>query len=266
MAKKWLPVTASQPGVLDVPVEVAEALQGPFIAGLERQMRGRTVPVERATGGIYHPDPVTNDGAYPRDPQPFDEAVAMVMDEQGAGAAGAYISSLPVDLVALQSDNLTRLGLDLRVMTGRRLEKFHAAWAFYGGPQSGSSLHFDITENVVLMLQGEKVVRLHAARSTNRVRRYGIRTRLPNYAAGSPTLQAAGVPESEVRECTIAAGQALIIPPGWWHEVVNMTPAISITLLWRPQWWAHLVCPNCRHVLLSSLITGPYLKQEQRKQ
>lgn len=89
-------------------------------------------------------------------------------------------------------------------------------------------LHHDTSNILFCQIHGQK--RLHLCAPWERELLSGARDmysdRDPAAPAGTPGAMPASV---RVYEVTLSAGEALFLPVGWWHQVLALTPSISLS-------------------------------------
>lgn len=108
--------------------------------------------------------------------------------------------------------------------------------AWLGPARTVTPLHTDPHHNLLCQVLGAKLVLLFAPDQAARLYPFeaGLTTnssqvdaRAPD-AARFPTYAAA-----KGLRCRLDAGQALYIPPGWWHYVESLSPSASVSFWWR---------------------------------
>lgn len=99
----------------------------------------------------------------------------------------------------------------------------YAAWA----SQKGLALHYDYTDNLVLQLEGRKYWKIYRPTRTavrgpeSTAYKEGIQAAARGEAGGTPD-ELQRVRDGLFWEGELAAGDALYVPPGWFHEVTPM--------------------------------------------
>jgi hypothetical protein len=87
-----------------------------------------------------------------------------------------------------------------------------------------SSLHYDSYQNILLLLSGQKDVKLYSPAMTQFLSPAPASSDFPNYSAKAGS-QLAAVPGISV---AMIAGDALFIPEGWWHQVESSSCALAV--------------------------------------
>lgn len=246
-------VTGHKPRIIVIPPPVAASFGRLTLDWLRRNMGKREVQLEKTDVPIYHPAPWIDAGRYPRSRTTLAEALDLVAVPRREGEPWTYLSSVSID------PDLLSASLGWPPLKGWCSGTYYDARFFIGAEGTGSSLHFDITKNILLVLSGSKEVRMYPSTGRPRIAPYPSGTRLPNYAARADALDAVEAAGAKVTTFTVGPGQALYIPSGWWHEVINHGTTLGLALFWKPDLTSYLRCPNCRHVLISTLRTGRYL-------
>jgi hypothetical protein len=189
----------------------------------------RDVPVEYSLRGITRLDPRISGARHMRKLMTFAQALSAIETTPMRGVT-YYISMLEIArwLPELQADISIPLGLDDDA-------EYLGAYLFAGGNGTGSTLHYDPTDNYLFVAQGKKEVWL-----------------LPPGRLGellvTPLWQPhCGVSRIEHREveaylrargdalrCVIGAGDMLYLPQNWWHFVRNdgLTLGVSLSFKW----------------------------------
>jgi lysine-specific demethylase 8 len=103
-----------------------------------------------------------------------------------------------------------------------------------GPADTASCLHYDNPHNILSQVIGFKYVRLYEPALAPRLYpRPGAmcNTSAVNVAAPDASAHPAflGAP---FLECVIGPGDALYIPPGWWHYIVALSPSWSVSCWW----------------------------------
>jgi lysine-specific demethylase 8 len=107
------------------------------------------------------------------------------------------------------------------------------AQAWRGPAGTVSPLHFDAPHNVLAQAVGVKRVILFAPSAAPRLS--PLAGAMRNSAAADPEREggAGGVPaDVEALECVLVPGDALYIPPRWWHQVRALTTSFSVSWWW----------------------------------
>ena len=104
-----------------------------------------------------------------------------------------------------------------------------------------TSLHYDPHHNLLCVVSGEKRVCLWPPTCTEQLRPFSAFGESANHSqltdlTDSPALQAATAQARQLQayvDVTLAAGDALFIPAGWWHLVTSAAQSAAINY-----WWA----------------------------
>ncbi|MES2947731.1 MAG: cupin-like domain-containing protein [Pseudomonadota bacterium] len=110
-----------------------------------------------------------------------------------------------------------------------------SAWI---GPQGAhTGLHYDVLDNLAVLTRGAK--RFYLARPGT-VERLGAMS--PKYdrwaklaSVGMRDLAHSGVPADSLFAADLYPGDAMYVPHGWWHEVVNLQPSIFLSGFFGPK-------------------------------
>jgi cupin-like protein len=206
------------------------------------ELRYLLVPVEYTLKPVFRPRPTVNCGRYSRRLMFFPEAVNRVRASPLLGPS-YYISGLPLSALSTGlSDSISKLASHFPSKPAEKL-------LFIGGANSGTFLHYDLTDNMLVVVSGEKEVQLISPDSNNTViphhaiqhcRRYA---NLPGDTKGLAVIP----PGAKITTVRIQAGQALWIPAHWWHQVWNCDLSTGVSLVWRRPWlqlrrWAGMRC------------------------
>jgi hypothetical protein len=108
-------------------------------------------------------------------------------------------------------------------------------WLGSGG--NTSYLHFDPLFNMLAVLKGRKHFALISPRQTSHVYPLYYRDPLgsavnlkqPDYSR-HPRLR-----DAEYSIATLEAGEAIYVPPGWWHFVTSEGVNIAVSMWWKPR-------------------------------
>lgn len=88
-----------------------------------------------------------------------------------------------------------------------------------------TTLHHDRTDILFLQVHGEKQWRLIAPTE---------RALLDRVQGVATLLDPAEIEGVVVREVTVKAGDALLVPLGWWHQVRSLSPSVSLSVSLDP--------------------------------
>lgn len=190
-------------------------------------LRGREVALEYSLFPVYRPRPELQDGGYFRKVVPFDEALSRIA-AQHEHRTWAYLSSVPLTRDAPECAEL----LPRLAALGRRALREVAL--FIGPSGSGTHLHYDSTDNLLVALEGRKEIWLCPPSSSRLLRPQRFGTRCSHFSALPVTRDGslvwpAGV---QIERVTLEPGDGLFFPAGWWHFVRNDGYAVSATWIW----------------------------------
>ena len=111
------------------------------------------------------------------------------------------------------------------------------------GKNLTSRIHLDGLDNLLLVLQGSKVVHLYPPQDIKRLR--------PTPADHVPVESGFGsyllpgtkevLDQCQRYRVVLGAGDAITIPAGWWHEVFTATTDVTVAI----NFWCELVSPLC---------------------
>lgn len=123
------------------------------------------------------------------------------------------------------------------------------------GPENGVSvLHYDRSNNFLIQLAGYKKVVLYDPQQYHRL--YPFKwssaahhiSRIPDMEQPDLTLYPRFKLASPV-EVLLKPGEALYIPPYWWHQVYSLEPTISVNIWWHAFWKQKLVPAYPRFIM-----------------
>lgn len=193
------------------------------------------------------------------------DAVRLVLGEPGhaAGAGYYYIKnhSLLRGAFASVFADLRRCTLvpdEVVQLTPHDLEQPRPASStspslWIGQPHVSTPLHYDPWPNVIVQIRGTKTVTLASPRSSSHL--YPRDPRRGSYWY-SELGDLRGVSWSEFPkargvaffETTLEPGDVLFVPAGWWHQVENRVPAISVNYFCpAPSMLRRWTNPNTAH-------------------
>ncbi len=104
------------------------------------------------------------------------------------------------------------------------------AWIGPAGARTG--LHFDLLDNIALTLVGRKRFYLMPPGSVKAHQvsgKYDRWARLCRIGVDQILQEAGQAADSLVRVVDLCPGDALYVPHGWWHEVVNLEPSVLLS-------------------------------------
>ena len=105
-----------------------------------------------------------------------------------------------------------------------------------GGKGAASSLHYDMTHNLIAQVVGRRRVMLFAPKDTEKLYPYPLRTL--SWHHSQVRLEAPDLvrfprfAEAQRIEFDIIAGEMLFIPQGWWHSFTTLQPAVAVNFFW----------------------------------
>jgi hypothetical protein len=188
----------------------------------------RDVLVEYAVRRISRPDPRIVAGGPLRKTMSFADALAVIETPAGRGLTH-YISALTIPrwLPELAADIGTRVPIDDRPP--------FSVYFFAGGDGTGTALHYDLSDNYLTVIDGEKDVLLLPPGGLNDL----SVTPLWLTSCGTSRLEPRQI-EAYARACAgayrcrIRPGETLYVPRNWWHGIENrgLTLAVAYTYAW----------------------------------
>ncbi|KAH0552061.1 bifunctional peptidase and arginyl-hydroxylase JMJD5 [Cotesia glomerata] len=108
--------------------------------------------------------------------------------------------------------------------------------AWFGPKGTVSPLHYDPRDNLLCQVFGHKQIILYHPEDSKYLYTYDTRL-LSNTAQVNPLNPDYNkFPEFKNAKgfmCYLKPGQALYIPPKWWHHVVSLSPSFSISFWWN---------------------------------
>ncbi|KAL4152091.1 hypothetical protein PRNP1_009026 [Phytophthora ramorum] len=119
----------------------------------------------------------------------------------------------------LQDKSVTQVNLWMTVQPGR------------------TTLHYDAYQNILVVLYGKKVVTLYPPSDTAKMYPYPVHTKSTNHSqvnivqpdfAKHPRFK-----EASAQRFEVAAGDAVLIPEGWWHQVDSDEFTVAVNYWWN---------------------------------
>ncbi|CAI5712383.1 unnamed protein product [Hyaloperonospora brassicae] len=102
---------------------------------------------------------------------------------------------------------------------------------------SRTALHYDAYHNVLVVLYGRKMVTLYPPSETAKMYPFPVHSKSVNHSrvdAVQPDLaKHARFSEAPAQQFTVMAGDALVIPEGWWHRVDSDQFTIAVNYWWN---------------------------------
>ncbi|KAF1335377.1 Clavaminate synthase-like protein, partial [Globisporangium splendens] len=140
---------------------------------------------------------------------------------------------------------------------------------------SRTSLHYDAYRNILVVLYGRKVVTLYPPSDTRNLYAYPVHTKSANHSqvdVAQPDLSKhPHFANATSQQYIVNAGDALVIPEGWWHQVDSDAYTIAVNFWFdgvRQQLTqVPAMTPYYSRVLLEDLIkqeADAYLKQRRQ--
>jgi hypothetical protein len=126
------------------------------------------------------------------------------------------------------------------------------SWIGPAGAETG--LHYDYLDNVAVQIVGWKRWRLVGPGTVERLG--AISAKYDSWAVlscvGARELAERGAVEDFFFAVDLGPGDALRVPAGWWHEVINLTPSILLSGFHGPRTavlkrWAWVCARNAAH-------------------
>jgi hypothetical protein len=148
----------------------------------------------------------------------------------GQGAETAHLKEFDLlrEFPALRND------MDMQALFPPRHHVASSAWIGPRGAHTG--LHYDLLDNLAVLLRGAKrfylarpgVVEAQGAMSS----KYDRWARLADI--GIQELATRKLPEASLFVADLQPGDAIHVPKGWWHEVVNLESSIFLSGFFGP--------------------------------
>lgn len=127
---------------------------------------------------------------------------------------------------------------------------FSSAWLGSTGAHTG--LHYGYLDNRATLIRGAK--RFFLVRPGVVERIGAVSSKYDRYARLAATdiqaLSRLSLPQGDLLSVDLYAGDAIHVPRGWWHEVVNLQPSILLSGFHCP-WWTlgpRWLCNAARHL------------------
>lgn len=99
-----------------------------------------------------------------------------------------------------------------------------------------TTLHYDAFHNILVVLYGRKTVTLYPPSDTAKLYPFPVHTKSVNHSQVDivkPDLEKhERFPEASARRFEVMAGDALVIPEGWWHQVDSDEFTIAVNYWW----------------------------------
>lgn len=149
--------------------------------------------------------------------------------------------------------NFPELQRDIVLPQFLRNQKTKSLLLWLGGAGCITDLHFDVTNGILIPIVGAKKVRLFSPDQTKYLNMFSVFSKARTQSGlnfldkDHPTFLR--LKKASHIDLIIKPGQFLYIPPGWWHQVENLDPAISVNVWW-PAWFSQCMVPQWKTMLL----------------
>jgi hypothetical protein len=194
------------------------------LSWLADRLGRKRISVEYSLHGCFRPQPRLNGGRYFTKVMSFEDAATRIAFP-GHYAVNYYIAGLDVD------ESLPELSNSLPAFRDCRCYPPKHRVFFLGNTGSGSHLHYDLPYNVLLVLCGHKTVRLLPPALSDAARPYDEPSNCRNMSRlEKHELRDLLSSQGTTLEC--AAGDALYVPRGWWHQILNRGFTMSVSHVW----------------------------------
>lgn len=114
----------------------------------------------------------------------------------------------------------------------------HQAWI--GPAQARTGLHYDLLDNVALTIRGRKRFYLLPPGSVQQMRlassKYDRWARLSLIGIDQLMATHGALGAAAVKVVDLDPGDALYVPQGWWHEVVNLEASVLLSGFFGTRW------------------------------
>ncbi|MEX2216140.1 MAG: cupin-like domain-containing protein [Phycisphaeraceae bacterium] len=197
------------------------------------------VSVETHATPIFCPN--TNWNAFPCEQMMLREYI----DRISAGPSDKWHYAAQVPL----AETLPALLTDIRQPDFHRPQTNKIAF-WVGAKGTGTHLHYDPYDNIMAVVRGTKRFVLFRPGQFGRLYPYPAFSRWGHFSqvdVNAPDL--ARFPRyarAEPITCVVSAGQALYLPHGWWHYVVNEDLTIAVNFFYRISFLRRLTLPMLR--------------------
>lgn len=140
---------------------------------------------------------------------------------------------------------LPELAEDLRAPQPWAEASWRVSRFWLSGPQTSAPLHRDVAENIFCQLVGRKRFLIYPRAATPWLYSNAFHSALPNYSRFDPEKpDYSRFPLArEVRplEVIVGPGEAVYMPPGWWHQVRSLEISFSLSFFFADGLWAPAV-------------------------
>lgn len=120
-------------------------------------------------------------------------------------------------------------------------EKKYEVNLWFGEAGNATPLHYDPTHNFLVQIYGRKYIRLFSPSDTKYLYQHNRETDGAFHLSQIKDIDKIDVqyhPKFKYAtafEAILSPGNTLYIPPGWWHDVRSLDPAISLSFWWKPK-------------------------------
>jgi hypothetical protein len=157
---------------------------------------------------------------------PFDAFMALIAEPGNDAYITAYNSERNAAALSVLSKDLGRLDKFLTREIGP------AAGMMWIGPAgTNTSLHHDLTNNLIAQVIGRKRLKIVPAAEAGRLyNQRHVFSDIPDL--DDPALDLARYPRlagARIHDVTLAPGEIIFIPVGWWHQVKALDFSVTIT-------------------------------------
>jgi hypothetical protein len=168
------------------------------------------------------------------DSQPFDEFARRI----AAGGTPEWFLQLSPD------EGLPELVGDIEVPIYSRRAHWRERRITIGGPGTTTPIHRELPDNIFSVFRGEKEVALFAPSDSRHLYGFGPLSGVPHLSRVDPRCydpdRFPRLRRSKPFHCRVRAGDALLIPRGWWHTVHTLEPSIALGSWWAVGAWSLL--------------------------
>jgi len=179
---------------------------------------------------MYRPRPDVNAGRYFRKRMPADEALSRIVFNR---EFGCYVYASEVDLDE-HSPYFAGLVPELRD-SQRRLPTRRLL--FIGGSGTGTHTHYDLPDNLMLILAGRKSIAFFSPEVSKWLRPFASPLWCCNVSSLKDSEVMALLPLLDSKfafEIDVEEGDAVYVPSGWWHRVKNHEFSAGVSNFWMP--------------------------------
>jgi len=198
---------------------------------LSARIGARRVPVVRVHDGLLG---YAKHSGMDYDQQPFDTFARRI----ALGGSPEWFLQLNPDA------HLPELVGDLDVPTYSRRAHWRDRMLTIAGTGTTTPIHRELPDNIFTVFCGEKEVALFAPSNSRNLYAFGPFSGVPHLSAVDPRSHDADryprLPRARPWRCRLRAGDALLIPRGWWHAVHTVEPSIALGSWWAVGVWSLL--------------------------